>query len=94
MVDEGFDAQDINKMEQMRQLEEMKKQVLSKILTKEAFERLSRVRVVNPNLAGQAELYLLQIYQQGKINDKITDSQMKDVLKTLKPKKDINIKRR
>lgn len=86
-------AQNIN-IEQMRQLEEMKRQVLGKILAKEAFERLSRIRVVNPNLAGQAELYLLQIYQQGKIHGKITDSQMKDVLRVLTSKKDIMIKRR
>lgn len=80
--------------EQLRQIEEMKREVLGKILTKEAFERLSRVRSVNPNLAGQAELYLLQIYQTGKLQEQITDSKMKEILKVLSVKKDINIKRK
>ncbi len=93
MADE-IDVSDINQLEQMRQLEQLKKQLLNKILTKEALERLSRVRVVNPNLAGQAELYLLQIYQQGKISERITDAQIKEVLKVLTTKKDFSIKRR
>lgn len=78
----------------MKQMEEMKRQVLGRILTKEAFERLSRVRMVNPNLAGQAELYLLQIYQSGKIKEKINDEKIKGVLKVLSEDKKMRIKRK
>ena len=89
---EGFEGnQELN---QARQIEEMKRKILASILTKEAFERLSRVRIANATLAGQAELYLLQIYQQGKIENKITDEQMKNVLQVLSQKKEFNIKRR
>ena len=84
----------LNELNQAAQLEEMKRQVLGKILTKEAFERLSRVRMVNPNLAGQAELYLLQIYQAGKITGKITDEKIKGVLKVLSEDKKMRIRRR
>ena len=83
-----------HELNQMRQIEEMKRQVLGKILTKEAFERLSRVRMVNPNLAGQAELYLLQIYQAGKIKDRITDDKMKEVFKVLSEDKKFRIMRK
>ncbi len=70
-------------LEQMKKVEEIKKQLLGKILAKEAYERLSRVRAVNPELAGQAELYLLQIHQAGKLHGLLGDMQLKEVLKYL-----------
>jgi programmed cell death protein 5 len=84
----------LQEMQQLKQIEEMKKQILNKILTKEAFERLARVRIANLQLASQAELYLLQLYQSGKIQEKITDDKLKDVLRVLSAPKEINIKRR
>ena len=74
--------------EQLRQLEEMKAKILSECLTKEARERLSNVRIANPQLAEQIELYLIQIYQQGQINEPISDSQLKELLSTLTKKKE------
>jgi programmed cell death protein 5 len=76
---------DPNDLQKMKQIEEMKKKIMVTILSKEAYERLSRVRVANPDLAGQAELYLLQIYQSGKLQGRISDDQMKEVLKALSP---------
>ncbi len=83
----------LEEMQQMKQIEEMKKQVLSKMLSREAFERLGRIRAANPDLAGQVELYLLQLYQTGKINFKIDDEKMKEMLRALSQKKDFKIKR-
>ncbi|MEM5812663.1 MAG: DNA-binding protein [Candidatus Aenigmatarchaeota archaeon] len=74
---------DPNDLAKMKQIEEMKKKILATILSKEAYERLARVRLANPNLAGEAELYLLQIYQSGKLQERITDEQMKEVLRVL-----------
>lgn len=74
---------DPNELAKLRQLEEIKRKVLITILSKEAYERLARVRVANPELAGQAELYLLQVYQTGKLEERITDEQMKEVLRVL-----------
>ena len=70
-------------IQQAQQLEQMKRQLLGNVLSKEAFERLGRVRTVNPGLAGQAELYLLQLYQAGRLKQKITDQKMRDVLNVL-----------
>lgn len=74
---------DPNEFAKMKQIEEMKKKIMATILSKEAYERLARVRVANPQLAGQAELYLLQIYQSGKLPARISDDQMKEVLRAL-----------
>ena len=81
-------------LQQAQELEKMKRQLLSAMLTKEAFERLGRVRTVNPQLAGQAELYLLQLYQAGRLKQKITDEKMREVLNVLSDKRDFNIKRK
>ena len=79
--------------EQMKQLEEMKKKVLTSILDREAFERVNRIKLVNPQLAGQVELYLIQLFQAGKIQNQVTDEQMKQMLQMLQAgKKDFNIK--
>lgn len=86
-----------NQMQQMRQmekLEEEKKKIIGKILSKEAFERLGRVRYANPQLAAKAELYLIQIYQSGRMQDNVTDEQMKEILRLLSEKKDFRISKK
>jgi programmed cell death protein 5 len=90
MIDENASLEE---MQQMKQIEEMKKQLLSKVLSKEAYERLGRIRAVNPTLAGQVEMYLIQIVQSGKVDQKISDEKLKEVLKLLSQKKEFKIKR-
>lgn len=82
-------------IQQLNQIEELKKQLMSKMLSKEAYERLGRVRAVDPELAGQVELYLIQVYQTGKMQEKISDKKMKDILGLLtqQKKRDFKIKR-
>ncbi len=83
---------DIQSQMQEKQLEAAKKQILARMLSKEAYERLARVRTVNATLAGQAELYLLQIFQTGKIKEQIKDAQLKEILRALSEgEKSINI---
>ncbi|MCD6496463.1 MAG: hypothetical protein J7K54_04275 [Candidatus Aenigmarchaeota archaeon] len=78
---------DAEKLQQLQQIEALKRQLLTKMLSKEAFERLGRVKTVNPELAGQLELYLLQMYQAGQLKSKIDDSKMKEILRALSSKK-------
>lgn len=80
--------------EQMKQLEDMKKQLMGKILGKEAFERLGRVRAADPQLAMQVELYLLQLYQSGGLKERISDEQLKEILTLLTRKKEMTITRK
>jgi len=70
-------------MEQLQELEKIKKVVMRKILTKDAIERLGRIRVVKPELATQLELYLVQLYQAGQIKNVIDDLQLKKILDSL-----------
>ncbi|HIQ49901.1 MAG TPA: hypothetical protein EYH56_01760 [Nanoarchaeota archaeon] len=72
--------------------EAIKKEILRKILTKEALERLGRVKLVNPTLAMQLESYLIQIYQTGQIKQPINDEMLKKLLESLSTKKKGSIK--
>jgi len=88
------DADKLQEINKIKQMEEMKKQLLNKILTKEAFERLSRLRMVNQQLVAEVELYLLQIYQAGRLEARVTDAKLREILKHLTQKKDTKITRR
>ncbi len=80
--------------EQMAQFEQMKKSLMGKILDKSAAERLGRVRVANPTLAMQLELYLMQLYQSGQLKETLTDEKLKQILNALTEKKQTRIMRR
>jgi programmed cell death protein 5 len=86
-----FDPNQLQQIQQMKQIEALKKQILSKILSKEAYERLGRVRSVNPELSSQAELYLMQVYQSGKLKERVTDEQMKEILRLLSERREPKI---
>lgn len=77
--------------EELRRIEELKKIILKKILSKEAKERLGRIRMVKPELAAQLELYLIQLYQTGKLKKEISDKELKVILNSLASKKEFKI---
>lgn len=77
--------------EELQKMEVMKKAVLKKILTKEATERLGRIKLVKPEIANQLELYLVQLYQTGKIASVITDEQLKMILEQIATKQKFRI---
>ncbi len=80
--------------EQSKQIEESKRKIIGVCLTKEARERLSHVRIGNPQLAEQVELYLIQVYQQGQIREPIPDNKFKELLQTLTKKREEKITRK
>lgn len=63
----------------------MKKEILRKVLTKEAMERLGRVRLANPLVATQLEIYLVQLQQSGQLKESIDDTKLKQILSVLIP---------
>ena len=75
---------------QIEQLEVMIKQFLSK----EALQRYGNLKAAHQEKAVQLLVVLGQAIQQGQIKEKITDEQLKNILKKLQPeKKDFKIKR-
>ena len=75
----------------LREFEKLKKVVMDKILSKEARERLGRVRMVKPELALQVEVYLIKLYQAGRIKNLISDEEMKKILEQFSRGKEYKI---
>lgn len=80
-----------NDMEEMQKIEQLKKTILTKVLSRQASERLSRIKLVKPELANQLELYLIQVYQEGKLRSEVSDEQLKGILESLNSKKKFKI---
>jgi programmed cell death protein 5 len=78
-----------------REFDAQKKQAMMQILTPEARGRLANLRLTKPELVDQIELQLIQLAQMGRVKSKITDDQLKELLKSLVgQKREINITRR
>ncbi|MCX8179014.1 MAG: hypothetical protein N3D75_04275 [Candidatus Aenigmarchaeota archaeon] len=80
-------------IQRLKEIEILKKTVLGKILSKDATERLSRLKLVKPDMANQLELYLVQLYQNGQIKKVINDDQLKNILTQISQKTDFKIRR-
>ncbi|MEM2226966.1 MAG: DNA-binding protein [Candidatus Bathyarchaeia archaeon] len=77
-----------------RRLEEEKQALLFQILSPEARQRLTNIKMVRPEFAAQLELQLIQLAQSGRVKIPITDQQLKEALKSLQSlKRDIRIRR-
>jgi programmed cell death protein 5 len=70
-----------------QQLEVQKQALLRKILTPEARQRLTNLKMVRPDFTEQLELQLIQLVQQGKLRIPLTDAQLKQILVQLQSQK-------
>ncbi len=77
--------QEIQRQRMLAQLQ--LKALLQKVLTKEAYERLGRVKMANPELYARAVQAILYLYQAGRLTGKISDDQLKTILTKLRGKK-------
>jgi programmed cell death protein 5 len=80
--------------ETRRQYEAQKQAALKQILTPEARQRLTNIRMVKPEFADQVELQLIQLAQTGRVRLPISDDQLKEALAKLQSsRKEIRIRR-
>lgn len=87
--------QEETQQQAQQQADAQKQALLRQYLTDGARKRLNSVRMSKPQFAEQVEQQILAIAQSGRINGKIDDQKMKELLRELKPdKKSFNIKRR
>ena len=70
-----------------KQMEEQKQELLKQILSPEARQRLTNLKMVKPEFTEQLELQLIQLAQMGKIPIPLSDAQLKQILIQLQSRK-------
>ncbi|MBQ3718519.1 MAG: DNA-binding protein [Methanomicrobium sp.] len=82
-------------LQRQKQAEAQLHLILMQILEPEARERLNTIKLTKPEFAKAVEQQLVMLAQSGRIRERLTDEQLKGILKQLIPeKKDFNITRR
>ena len=80
---------------QRQQAEAQKKAILRQHLTDGARKRLNTVKMSKPNVGEKVEQQLVALAQSGRIQGKIDEEKMKDLLRELTPdSKSFDIRRR
>jgi programmed cell death protein 5 len=77
-----------------KELQSQKASLLREILTPEARQRLTNIKIVRPEFAEALELQLIQLAQTGRLKIPLSDEQLKDTLRRLQSqRRDITIRR-
>ena len=80
---------------QRGEFEKQKKAILIGVLTPPARERLGNIKAARPKVGESIENQLIMLAQSGRLENKINDKQLRELLSKVMPKKrDIKIKRR
>jgi len=70
-----------------QQMETQKQELLRQILSPEARQRLTNLKMVKPEFTEQLELQLIQLAQMGKVPVPMSDAQLKQILIQLQSRK-------
>jgi programmed cell death protein 5 len=70
-----------------QQMEAQKQALLKQILSPEARQRLTNLKMVKPEFTEQLEMQLIQLAQMGKVPIPLSDAQLKQILIQLQSRK-------
>jgi programmed cell death protein 5 len=70
-----------------QQIEAQKQELLRQMLSPEARQRLTNLKMVKPEFIEQLELQLIQLAQMGKVPVPMSDAQLKQILIQLQSRK-------
>jgi programmed cell death protein 5 len=74
-------------LQEEQQIEAQKQALLKQILTPEARQRLTNLKMVKPEFTDQLELQIIQLAQMGRIPIPLSDAQLKQILIQLQSRK-------
>ena len=88
-------SQEQQRIQMQQQIEMQKQALLRRILSSDARQRLTNLRMVKPEFAAQIQLQLIQLAQAGRLEIPVTDDQLKEILARLQTRRrDIKIRRK
>ncbi len=91
-VDQQLAQEDV---ERQRRAEAQMQMALMQILEPEARERLNTIRLTRPDFARAVEQQLVMLGRDGRLRERISDAQLKEVLLQLSPaKREFTIRRK
>jgi programmed cell death protein 5 len=91
----GGEAQREAQQQQAQQAEQQKQALLKQNLTDGARKRLNTIKMSKPEFAEKVEQQVVALAQSGRLEERIDEDQMKELLRELKPdSQSFNINRR
>lgn len=88
-------AQEEQRFQMQQQVEMQKQALLRRILSPDARQRLTNLKMVKPEYAEQIELQLIQLAQAGRLKIPVSDDELKEILSRLQSqRRDIKIRRK
>src|SRR5207247_7009894 len=88
------EVEDQRRTQAQQQVERQKQAIIRRILTPEARQRLTNIRMVKPEFAEELEMQLIQLAQSGRLRGQVSDEQLKKTLMQLEgQKREIKIRR-
>jgi programmed cell death protein 5 len=82
-------------LERQQRAKSQMQMLLMQVLEPDARERLNTIKLTKPEFAASVEQQLVTLAQSGRLKNKITDAQLKELLRQLAPaRRDYSITRR
>ena len=82
-------------LERQQRAKSQMQMLLMQVLEPDARERLNTIRLTKPEFAASVEQQLVALAQSGRVKNKITDAQLKELLRQIAPaRRDYTITRR
>lgn len=93
-LSEEIKSERSNRNDEDQQQQIMREGMLRMLLTTDARERLTNIRMVKPDIAKIIEDNIIRMASAGKISPPVTDEYIKQLLQSIqKPKREFNIRR-